>query len=103
MQGKKADFFTILFVSAALVAAGCLAASGPDAFSQSAATVIAIAKMEVGKPPDGFKFGRTGQGGPSQWVVVDDSTSFTGRVIEQSSTDQRLVAGCATAGDLQFP
>jgi hypothetical protein len=44
--------------------------------------------MEVGKPPAGFKFGRTGQGGPSQWTVLDDPTSFTGRVIEQSSTDR---------------
>jgi len=89
MDEKNAEFLTIaLFALAALVAAGCLAASGPDALSQSAATVIAIAKMEVGKPPDGFKFGRTGQGGPSQWIVVDDSTSFKGRVIEQSSTDR---------------
>jgi hypothetical protein len=88
MHGKKADFFTIVFVLAALVAAGCLATSGSDAFSQSAATVIAIAQMEIGKPPAGFKFARTGQGGPSQWTVSDDSTSFEGRVIEQSSSDR---------------
>ena len=45
-------------------------------------------EMDVGKPPIDFKFARTGQGGPSQWAVVDDSTSSTGRVIEQSSTDR---------------
>ena len=88
MHGKKADFFTILFVLAAFVAAGFLATSGSDAFSQSAATVIAIAKMEVGAAPTGFKFARTGQGAPSKWAVVSDSTSSEGRVIEQSSTDR---------------
>ena len=87
-HGKKADFFTILFVLAAFVAAGFLATSGSDAFSQSAATVIAIAKMEVGAAPTGFKFARTGQGAPSKWAVVSDSTSSEGRVIEQSSTDR---------------
>jgi hypothetical protein len=63
----------------------CLA---PDGFSQSAATVIAIAKMDSGSEPPGFKFARTGQGGPSQWVVVNDETAFGGRAIEQSSTDR---------------
>jgi Galactocerebrosidase, C-terminal lectin domain len=50
--------------------------------------VIAIAKMDVGKPPAGFKFARTGQGSASEWTVVDDPSSSTGRVIEQSSTDR---------------
>ena len=88
MHGKKADFFTILFVLAAFVAAGFLATSGSDAFSQSAATIIAIAKMEVGAAPTGFKFARTGQGASSKWAVVSDATSSEGRVIEQSSTDR---------------
>lgn len=89
MRGNRASFFPIvLLLFAALIVTGVFATSGTDAFSQSAATVIAIAKMEVSKPPAGFKFGRTGQGGPSQWTVVDDPTSFTGRVIEQSSADR---------------
>jgi len=89
MHGNRADFFpTLLFALAALGAAGLLATSGSDAFAQSAATVIAIAQMEVGKPPTGFKFARTGKGGPGQWTVIDDPTSFAGRVIEQSSTDR---------------
>ena len=89
MHGKKANFFTILLVMlASFVAAGFLATSGSDAFSQSAATVIAIAQMEVGKPPVGFKFARTGKGNPSEWTVIGDPTSFAGRVIEQSSSDR---------------
>ncbi|MGE5162706.1 MAG: hypothetical protein ACM3IH_01625 [Sphingobacteriales bacterium] len=89
MHGNRASFFPIVFLLfVALIVTGVFVTSGMDAFSQSAATVIAIAKMEVGKPPDGFKFSRTGQGGPSHWIVVDDSTSFAGRVIEQSSTDR---------------
>src|SRR5215510_11751127 len=90
MHGNKANFFTIFLVVvvAASVAAGFLATQGADAFSQSAATVIAIAQMEVGKPPTGFAFARTGNGGPSQWMVKDDPTSFAGRVIEQSSSDR---------------
>src|SRR5262245_38718235 len=89
MHGNKANFFTIfLVVVAAAVAAGFLATQGPDAFSQSAATVVAIAQMEVGKPPSGFQFARTGSGGPSKWTVVDDPTGFAGRVIEQASSDR---------------
>jgi len=88
MDGKKANFLISLFMLAALVVAGFLATSASDAFSQSAATVIAIAQMEVGKPPAGFTFARTGNGAPSQWTVIDDPTSSAGRVIEQSSSDR---------------
>jgi len=90
MHGNKANFFTIFLVVvvAASVAAGFLATQGADAFSQSAATVVAIAQMEVGKPPTGFTFARTGKGNPSKWIVIDDPTSFAGRVIEQSSSDR---------------
>jgi len=89
MLGKKAEFLTIvLFALAALAVVGLFATSGSDAFSQSAATVVAIAQMEAGKPPPGFEFARTGKGGSSRWTVVDDPTSFSGRVIEQSSSDR---------------
>jgi len=88
MHDNKPNFFTIfLLLLAASVAAGLLATHGSDAYSQSAATVIAIAQMEVGKPPSGFQFARTGSGEPSKWTVVDDPTSFAGRVIEQPSSD----------------
>ena len=50
--------------------------------------MIAIEKMNVGTAPAEFEFGRTGQGGPGQWVVVAEPTASSGRAIEQSSTDQ---------------
>ena len=96
MHGSRPDLYQLrqlilaVVVTAAAIAivAGVILCSGEDGFSQSAATVIAIAKMEVGKPPAGFNAARTGQGGPSEWTVVSDPTSSTGRVIEQSSTDR---------------
>jgi hypothetical protein len=59
-----------------------------DGFSQSAATVISVAKMDIGSSPSGFEFTRTGQGDLGKWVVVSDESSFAGRAIEQSSADQ---------------
>jgi hypothetical protein len=59
-----------------------------DGFSQSAATVISIVRMDIGSPPADFQFARTGQGPLGKWIVVSDETSFAGRVIEQSSTDR---------------
>jgi hypothetical protein len=50
--------------------------------------MIAIDSMSVGTAPDGFKFARTGQGGPAQWAVVADATATGGRAIEQTSTDR---------------
>jgi hypothetical protein len=96
MHGSRPDLFQLRqLVFAAAVTAGIIAVisgvvlcSGADGFSQSAATVIAIAQMEAGSAPAGFKFARTGQGGPGQWLVVTDETSFDGRAIEQSSTDR---------------
>jgi hypothetical protein len=70
------------------VIGGIFMTPGTDAFSQSATTAVAIGKMEIDRPPADFKFARTGQGGPSRWIVVDDPTSFSKRVIEQSSTDR---------------
>jgi hypothetical protein len=96
MHGSRPDLFHLrqLFL-AAVIAAGAIAiiagvalCSGTSGFSQSAATVIAIANMSVGSPPTDFKFARTGQGGPGKWAVVNDTSSFTGSVIEQSSTDR---------------
>lgn len=88
MDETRRHLYPTLLVFWAAIIIAVFATSGSDGLSQSAATVIAIARMEVGKPPSGFKFGRTGRGGQSQWTVVDDSTSLTGRVIEQSSADQ---------------
>ena len=49
---------------------------------------IAIDNMPIGSPPLAFTFARTGQGGPSQWIVAADATVPAGRVIEQTSTDR---------------
>ena len=81
--------YSLLVSLAALVAVAPVVTSRRQtASSQSAATVIAIANMEFGSAPAGFDFARTGQGGPGKWTVVNDETSFAGRVIEQSSTDR---------------
>lgn len=89
MHGSRPFFFplTLLLVAAVMIA-GVILYSGPDAFSQSTATIIAIAKMDVGTAPTGFKFARTGQGGLGQWTIVSDATAFADRVIEQSSADR---------------
>jgi hypothetical protein len=88
MDGYRLQPFSLtLLVLAAVMIAGVIAISGSEGFSQSAATVIAIAKMQVGAAPTGFEFARTGQGGQGQWTVVNDPTS-SGRVIEQSSADR---------------
>src|SRR5262249_20337869 len=70
------------------ILAGVVWSSSLDGFSQSAATAISIAKMEIGSPPPGFQFARTGKGDVGRWTVVADDTSFAGRAIEQSSTDR---------------
>ena len=75
-------------VLAVVIVATAIVFCGSDGFSQSAATDMAIAKMDVGAPPADFKFARTGQGSEGQWTVVSDPTFFSGRVIEQSSTDR---------------
>jgi len=45
-------------------------------------------KDQVGEPPAGFSFGKTGQGRPGKWVVADDpSASPGGRVLAQVDAD----------------
>ena len=75
----------IVVTAAAACVLACLDAPG---HAQTGATMIPIEKMAVGAPPAEFEFGRTGQGAPGQWVVVEDSTATASRAIEQSSTDR---------------
>lgn len=63
----------------------CVAAAS---FAQQGIPMIAIDKMDIGSPPPGFEFGRTGQGGAAQWKVAEDASANGGRAIEQVSTDR---------------
>jgi hypothetical protein len=95
MHGSRPDLFQLrqLVLAAVIITglvgiiAGVILYSA-DGFSQFAVTVIVIGKMDVGSTPADFEFSRTGQGGPGQWTIVSDETSFEGRVIEQSSADR---------------
>jgi glycosyl hydrolase family 59 (putative galactocerebrosidase) len=87
MRGKRPNpipflLFAVVFITVVLLT------SAHESLSQSAATVVAIANMEIGTVPTDFKFARTGQGGPGKWMVVSDETAFAGRAIEQSSADR---------------
>jgi hypothetical protein len=96
MHGSRPDLFqlrqliftAVVITGAIAIFAGLVLCSGSDGFSQSAATAIVIAKMDVGSPPTDFQFARTGQGDLGRWVVVSDDSSLAGRAIEQSSTDR---------------
>jgi hypothetical protein len=89
MDGHRHCHFPhILLALAALTIAGAIVLFGSDGFSQSSATIVAIAKMEIGVAPADFEFARTGQGDPGQWTVVRDTTASGDRAIEQSSTEQ---------------
>ena len=65
----------------AAFAACAIACAGTLALAQTGVTMIAIAQMNVGAPPAGFKFARTGQGAVGQWTVVADETASGGRAI----------------------
>jgi hypothetical protein len=56
--------------------------------AQMTNTTIETEKMDLGKAPSDFDFGRTGQGTPGKWVVIADATATAGRAIEQSSGDK---------------
>ena len=95
MHGSRPNLFQLreVFLAAVIIAGliGIIAGSifySADGFSQSAVTVIAIGKMDIGSRPADFEFARTGQGGPGQWTVVVDETSSEGRALEQSSADR---------------
>jgi hypothetical protein len=75
-------------IFAAALAASAIACVASTGLAQGGTTMIAIEKMDVGKPPADFEFARTGQGGPGQWAVVSDPGANGGRAIEQSSTDR---------------
>ena len=87
MDGNKVSFFpSNKPFFAAAVAACAIACAASAGLAQKGTTMIAIEKMDIGRPPAGFEFARTGQGGPGQWVVVSDPAATGGQAIEQAST-----------------
>ncbi len=61
MDGSRPKYFTLMLFTV-LVVTGVFVTSGFEGMSQSAATVVAIANMEVGAAPSDFRFALTGQG-----------------------------------------
>jgi Domain of Unknown Function (DUF1080) len=89
MDGNRLSLFPLnKFDFAVAVAACAIACAASVGLAQQRTTMIAIEKMDIGGPPAGFEFARTGQGGPGQWVLVSDSSASGGRAIEQSSADR---------------
>ncbi len=88
MDGNGPSIFQSKLVFAAAFAAYAIACATPAVLAQKGMTMIAIEKMDAGKPPAEFDFARTGQGGQGQWIVASDPTATGGKAIEQSSTDR---------------
>jgi len=55
--------------------------------AQHVATTVDIARLQPGLEPEGFTFGRTGQGAPGEWRVVADPTATAQKAIAQTSKD----------------
>ena len=88
MDGNRLSNFSVNKLIFAAVAACAIACAAPNSLAQKGTIMIALEKMNIGSPPAGFEFARTGQGGPGQWAVVSDPSASGGRAIEQSSTDR---------------
>ena len=87
-EREDGPFPFIRSIGTACLAACMLAGAKTPAHTQAGAKMIAMETMKVGSAPADFDFARTGQGGASQWVVVDDATAPSKLAIEQSSTDR---------------
>jgi len=48
---------------------------------------VDLAGLELGQPPAGFEFARTGRGPVGAWAVVPDESAAGGRAIAQTSAD----------------
>ncbi len=62
-------------------------ALGVPVMAQHVATTVDIARLPPGLEPEGFTFGRTGQGAPGEWRVVPDPTATAQKAIAQTSKD----------------
>jgi len=88
MDGNGPKFFQSIYPRIAVVGACTLVCAALVTAAQREMEMIAIDRMDLGKPPAEFDFAVTGQGKPGQWVVVSDPTAIGGRAIEQTSTDR---------------
>lgn len=89
MNGPRQRYFPIFILLAlAMAIAWTITGGGVLSLAQSAAMIVAIAKMDDGVSPTGFDFALTGQGKAGQWRVVVDSTASGGHAIEQSDPDR---------------
>jgi len=89
MDGRQDRSFPFIqSISAACLGVCLLASLRAPAGAQTGPQMIDLQTMKVGAAPADFEFARTGQGKPSQWMVVDDATAPGKRAIEQSSTDR---------------
>jgi len=86
-SGPRFSCSVRLVFNAALAACFFLSAvlSAP---AETGAAMIALDRMTLGSPPEGFTFARTGRGADGAWSVIADPTASAGRAIEQTSTDR---------------
>jgi hypothetical protein len=89
MNGPRQRYLSIFILFAlTLAVAWTVTGGGSSGLAQSAAMLVAIAKMDDGASPTDFDFALTGQGKTGQWRVVTDATASSGRAIEQSDADR---------------
>ncbi|WOH69274.1 hypothetical protein [Bradyrhizobium sp. BWA-3-5] len=88
MDVNKPNLFQIIRYPGVILLAPMLALAPLSATAETGDTMIAIDRMTPGSPPAGFSFARTGQGRAGEWIVTSDTTSPTGKAIEQTSTDR---------------
>ena len=61
---------------------------GISSAAQTPVAEIPWRGMTIGAPPPDFLFRHTGQGGPGEWIVVEDEGAAAGRAIAQVSGDR---------------
>jgi glycosyl hydrolase family 59 (putative galactocerebrosidase) len=78
MSRQAFQFLRTLVISMALTG---------TVMAQDKTITVDISGMQPGLEPQGFTLGRTGQGAPAEWRVVDDASASKGKAIAQTSTD----------------
>ena len=78
MSRRSFRFLQTLVVSIALTG---------TVMAQERTITVDVSGMQPGLEPQGFTFGRTGEGAPAEWRIVDDSSASKGKAIAQTSND----------------